>query len=188
MIHFHQLIFTVNNPTNIIFTMRKELLVAVIASLALLAVYHSASGAKADAFEDWKAQYGVNWGAEEEVYRRLIFERNLKNIEKHNADHTQTYKMGVNQFTVFTTEEFAESYLGAKPVEGFVSISDLEESDAVIGDIDWTTQGKVSRVKNQGSCGSCWAFSAVGVLESWSLFKGQSVDLSEQQLVDCSRP
>lgn len=45
----------------------------------------------------------------------------------------------------------------------------------------------VSPVKDQGQCGSCWAFSAVGTLESFSLMKGQSVNLSEQQLVDCSR-
>jgi cathepsin L len=57
-----------------------------------------------------------------------------------------------------------------------------------IGDVDWTTQGKVSGVKNQGQCGSCWAFSAVGTLESFYLFKGQNTNLSEQQLVDCSRP
>ena len=41
-------------------------------------------------------------------------------------------------------------------------------------------------MKNQGRCGSCWAFSAVGTLESYSLLKGNTVLLSEQQLVDCS--
>lgn len=56
------------------------------------------------------------------------------------------------------------------------------------GDIDWTAKGVVSPVKNQGQCGSCWAFSAVATLESFSLMtKSTKVSLSEQQLVDCSR-
>ena len=45
----------------------------------------------------------------------------------------------------------------------------------------------VSPVKDQGRCGSCWAFSAVGTLESFSLMNGKSVNLAEQQLVDCSK-
>ena len=61
-----------------------------------------------------------------------------------------------------------------------------EVVEPVPNDIDWTTKGKVSPVKNQGQCGSCWAFSATGVAESYSLIKGSSVSLSEQQLVDCS--
>lgn len=70
-----------------------------------------------------------------------------------------------------------------------LTLAQAEETNvkAIVGDIDWTSQGKVSPVKNQGNCGSCWAFSAVGVLESWALQVGQSVNLSEQQLVDCSR-
>jgi C1A family cysteine protease len=106
-------------------------------------------------------------------------------INKHNADASQSYKMGVNQFTIYTTEEFAIRFLNVIPSEDIVSENNDYE---VIGDVDWTTQGKVSSVKNQGSCGSCWAFSATGVLESWSLISGKgNVNLSEQQLVDCSR-
>ncbi len=46
--------------------------------------------------------------------------------------------------------------------------------------------GAVSRIKNQGQCGSCWAFAAIASCESWALLDKKTVDLSEQQLVDCS--
>lgn len=165
--------------------MGKQLLIASLVSLAILAVYYSANENKVDAFAEWKSQYGANWAPEEEAYRRLIFEKNLVLINKHNADHTQTYKMGVNQFTIYSTEEFATRFLTP-----MISPEARTGDDAyeVVGDVDWTTQGKVTPVKNQGQCGSCWAFSAVGVLEAWFLFKGQNLNLSEQQLVDCSRP
>lgn len=165
--------------------MGKQLLIASLVSIAILAVYYSANESKVDAFAEWKGQYGSNWAPEEEAYRRLIFEKNLVLINKHNADHTQTYKMGVNQFTIYSTEEFATRFL--TPMIS-PAAPKADESFEVVGDVDWTSQGKVTRVKNQGQCGSCWAFSAIGVLESWYLFKGQNTDLSEQQLVDCSRP
>jgi hypothetical protein len=165
--------------------MGKQLLIASLVSLAILAVYYTAQENKIDAFEEWKGQYGANWAAEEEGYRRLIFEKNLVLINKHNADASQAYKMGVNQFTIYTTEEFATRFLTPMPLVGFPQGDNEYE---VIGDIDWTNLGKVSPVKNQGQCGSCWAFSATGVMESVALLAGQSVNLSEQQLVDCSRP
>lgn len=68
--------------------------------------------------------------------------------------------------------------------ENFRTMKDAE----INGDIDWTTSGKVSEIKNQGRCGSCWAFSATGSIESAYLIAKNSTPLiSEQQLVDCSR-
>lgn len=53
--------------------------------------------------------------------------------------------------------------------------------------IDWVTKGKVGPVKNQGYCGSCWAFSTVGTIESNVAIKRKTTpkSYSEQQLVDC---
>lgn len=84
--------------------MRKDFLLAVVATLAIIAAFHYTQSNKVDAFQEWKGQYGVTWTPSEESYRRLIFERNLLSIEKHNSDDTQTYKVGINQFTIYTQD------------------------------------------------------------------------------------
>lgn len=56
----------------------------------------------------------------------------------------------------------------------------------VNAEIDWTTKDVISPVKNQGSCGSCWAFSAIASIQSFFRFKKEHYSLSEQQLVDCA--
>jgi cathepsin L len=110
----------------------------------------------------------------------------LQKINKHNAENKHTYKMGLTQFAALTDAEFATLYLTPKPYN-----PEWENSETAMPSltetIDWTTKGVVSPVKNQGNCGSCWAFSAVATLESFSLMKGKSILFSEQQLVDCSK-
>jgi C1A family cysteine protease len=101
----------------------------------------------------------------------MVFLKNVATIEKHNADKTQTYTMGINQFSALTDAEFALSFLTPKPFNPEWAQVDTQ-FDNLKANVDWTTSGKVSPVKNQGNCGSCWAFSAVGTLESFALFKG----------------
>lgn len=95
--------------------MQKQSVVLLLALVAAVAMLYASHDKRVDAFAEWKAQQGVNWAPEEDAYRRIIFEKNLKEIEAHNADPYQTYLKGINQFTAFTQEEFEHIFLGAVP-------------------------------------------------------------------------
>jgi len=142
-------------------------------------------------WEQFKIKYGKNMltGSEHDL-RKNIFASNLKFIEKHNAEHDlglHTFTVGVNQFADLTNEEFVKQFTG------FAAADDLPESSVELTEarpasIDWRQRGAVTPVKNQGQCGSCWAFSTTGTIEGAHFRRtGQLVSLSEQNLMDCSR-
>lgn len=125
---------------------------------------------------------------EEFAYRSAIFAENLLRIERHNANPSHSWKMGVNQFADLTQEEFIATYLGER---GVPSSNRAEEpiNAGFTAEVDWRTKGVVTAIKNQGQCGSCWAFAATAAHESYQIqFKNQpsTINLSEQQLVDCA--
>ena len=110
----------------------------------------------------------------------------------HNSQQNQTFKMAINQFSIYTQQQFKIRYLmDIQPANLQINEVSIKKNthtnkNNLNGAIDWTTQGKVSHIKNQGQCGSCWAFSTTGALQSYALFYNRVVDLSQQQLVDCS--
>lgn len=128
------------------------------------------------------------------VQRLQIFADNSDIIEKHNADGKQTFKMGHNQFSHMTFAEFLDAvHIGGtrapnlRRTNKYGSVHPAPQSGAALADsVDWTTQGAVTDVKDQGSCGSCWSFSATGALEgAYYLKYGSLKAFSEQELVSC---
>jgi len=138
-------------------------------------------------FQKWKSVHGKSYSSKfEESYRETVFRMNAAEIEAHNADKTQTFEKGFNQFSDLTQEEFAAQFLTLK-VKRSIHTRTMQDS-GLKGDLDWVDAGKVTDVKNQANCGSCWAFSAVAAIESGLLVAGKDAqNLAEQQLVDCSR-
>lgn len=122
--------------------------------------------------------------------RFAIFRNNLINILAHNADLTQNFTMGINQFTDLTPEEFKEQFINSYTSSQLGSYGCKAFSSSATNtpvSIDWRTKGAVNPVRDQGQCGSCWAFSTTANAESvWAIYSGQLLDLSEELLVDCA--
>jgi cathepsin L len=140
--------------------------------------------------ERYLIEFQKHYLPEESHRRKEIFEQNLRRIREHNADPSKTWFATVNEFTDWTKEEFRAKKLGRIPdgqdsfvlEDVFVDVADLPVS------VDWREKGVVTPPKNQGGCGSCWAFSAVETLESHLAIAigGRPPVLSPQQIVSCT--
>ncbi|WCJ27186.1 Cysteine proteinases superfamily protein [Euphorbia peplus] len=142
--------------------------------------------------EEWILQHGrIYKDADEKQSRYLVFKDNVQRIDAFNNAKDKGYKLALNKFADMTDNEFRSKYLGYKSK---TSSSKLKSTSsfmhanltAVPATMDWRKDGAVTPVKDQGDCGCCWAFSAVGAMEGLTKLKtGKLTSLSEQQLVDC---
>jgi len=147
-----------------------------------------------DMWASWKVENNKEYSATEELLRKSIFTANVAKIMAHNADTTQTFTMGVNMFADLTGEEFKEKTrcmdkaAGSDGDEYCPSAKNCKQLPTTSAkSFDWRTKGAVTPIKNQGDCGSCWAFSTTGSLEGlYKLDKNILLSFSEQQLVDCA--
>jgi len=151
-------------------------------------------------WEDWMKHFGKKYSSVQEEYNRFgTFLQNIQKIALWNSNSDNGASLRPNQFTDLTTDEFVK-YVHGKNGKCYGSnkpkflignhqvknhLHAIKATDPA--SVDWTTQGVVTPVKNQGQCGSCWAFSTTGSIEcNYAIKHGVLNSLSEQQLVDCS--
>lgn len=136
---------------------------------------------------DFKTTYDKVYNGEAEQKHYDVFTANVAYIEAENAKE-QHHKLGINQFTDLSREEFALQFMGyKKPDLSDVTVGTHSWGGEDLPDqVDWVVQGAVTPVKTQGSCGSCWSFSTTGAMEgAYQIASGKLVSLSEQQYMDC---
>jgi C1A family cysteine protease len=144
-----------------------------------------------DAFQTFQSKYAKTYESNEEWAKRAgVFAANLARVAELNNEHViagGNAVHGVTKFMDLTQDEFAAMYLTYKPTEHNVETASFV-GKPLADDVDWRTKNAVTAVKDQGQCGSCWAFSATEAIESYAFLAGQKLQsLSPQQINSCDK-
>jgi len=168
--------------------MKTVAIISVLAAIGLLYFANSPATAEVNPdFELFIRQYGRNYATESEMsFRREVFAANMKKAEELNRLNPYA-TFGITKFSDQTEEEMLRRMGAVDPMTSDEGKEyHTQESDA-LADIDYTDI--MQPVQDQGSCGSCWAFSATAAFESrlvLSTHNKASYKASEQEAVDCS--
>ncbi|XP_069422442.1 cathepsin F isoform X2 [Ovis canadensis] len=144
----------------------------------------------ASIFKDFVTTYNRTYDSQEASWRMSVFANNMVRAQKIQALDRGTAQYGVTKFSDLTEEEFRTIYLNPllKDAPGRNMRLAQPVTDVPPPQWDWRNKGAVTDVKDQGMCGSCWAFSVTGNVEGqWFLKRGTLLSLSEQELLDCDK-
>ncbi|KAL8457123.1 hypothetical protein ACS0TY_035094 [Phlomoides rotata] len=146
-----------------------------------------------DMYERWRSYHTVSNSIDEKHNRFNVFKANAHHVNNVNKLE-KPYKLKLNKFADMTSHEFRTIYAGSRVKHHRMFRGEsrgngtfmYENVHSVPPSIDWREKGAVTGVKDQGQCGSCWAFSTVVGVEGINQIKtNKLVSLSEQELVDC---
>ena len=169
------------------------ILAAVTLFMATMYISHTEAESSDNQFEDFVVTYRKSYfSAGEYSLRKANFLKQVAEVEELNQKFEGRTEFEINEYSDMTWEEFQDSKLGLKSAGKAVQGEIKHENATFPETVDWKPSGFVTDVRNQGSCGSCWAFSAIGTVEGFcnmvNNFTGDArINLAEQDLVDCAR-
>ncbi|CAI0449048.1 unnamed protein product [Linum tenue] len=139
-------------------------------------------------YRQWLSKHRRKYGSKAEYNHRFqIYQSNVHLIDHINSQNL-SFKLTDNRFADLTNDEFKSTHLGLRrPLDTADQKVHAEYSCGRLpAEVDWRKKGAVTKVKDQGHCGSCWAFSAVAAVEGFHKIQtGKLLTLSVQELIDC---